>query len=234
MTLSADPSDRSAQLVFDLPHGEARGLADFMQGKANQTAFEFLLAWPHWPHPATFLCGPSGSGKSHLARIWAERLGATIVAAREANLMLIEPDRPLRLVIEDCGRGSVDEHSLFHLFNHCLESDGALLFSADVPPARLGLILPDLISRLRAATLVQIDPPDDELIKAVLVKLFADRQIDMSSDIAGFAIARMERSFGAARTLVECVDWLSLAEGRRITKQLVARALREMSASNAT
>jgi chromosomal replication initiation ATPase DnaA len=227
------PADRPGpgQLAFDLPHASSSHLADFISGESNRRPLEFLLAWPDWPHPAAVLSGPSGSGKSHLARIWADRAGADVVQARDIAGAATAADRPRRLVVEDLERGALDERALFHLFNLCVEPGGALLVTANAPPARLALSLPDLVSRLRAARLVEIDTPDDGLIEAVLVKLFADRQLEIGPDITAFALARMERSLEAARALVARVDQLGLAESRRVSKRLVARALQEMPPS---
>jgi len=230
MTQPADRPGRGDQLAFDLAHASSSGLADFIPGKSNRRPLEFLLAWPDWPHPATVLSGPSGSGKSHLARIWADRAGADIVQASDIGAAAAGR-RPRRVVVEDLQRGPLDEPALFHLFNLCVEPGGALLVTANAPPARLALSLPDLISRLRAAKLVEIDTPDDGLIEAVLVKLFADRQLEIGPDITAFALARMERSLEAARALVARVDRIALSESRRVSKRLVARALQQMPPS---
>lgn len=225
---------RDVQLIFDLGHEEATGLADFVPAAANQDALDFLLSWPGWPHPATVLAGPSGSGKSHLARIWASHADAEIVSATTGGLEGLGRDDRCRFVVEDCdgARGALDERGLFHLFNHCLEQGGALLLTSAVAPSRLGVSLADLVSRLRAATLVEIKAPDESLIEAVLVKLFADRQLEVGPEVTGFAVARMERSLSAARELVARIDRLSLEETRRVTRPLVARALAEMSPSD--
>lgn len=226
------PADHTPQLVLDLGHEEASGLADFILGEANRAALEFVLAWPGWPHPAAVLSGPPGSGKSHLARIWAERSGAIILPASRADPGALPAGRPPRLVIEDCAPGTCDESDLFHLFNLCSEPGGALLLTMASPPARLGFALPDLVSRLRAATLIEIAPPGEELIEAVLVKLFSDRQLEVGPAMTSFALTRMERSLSAARELVARIDRLSLAEARRVTRPLVARALAEMQSAD--
>jgi chromosomal replication initiation ATPase DnaA len=227
---SEPPAGRASQLILDLGHEEATGLADFIPGAANRAALGFLLAWPGWPHPAAVLCGPAGSGKSHLARIWAGRSGAAVQAAAAISPGDVAARRPPRLVIEDVAPGACDERDLFHLFNLCMEPGGALLVTTRTPPARLGFALADLVSRLRAATLIGIAAPDEALVEAVLVKLFADRQLDVAPAIAAFALTRMERSLSAARELVARVDRLSLAESRRVTRPLVARALDEIGA----
>ena len=133
-----------------------------------------------------------------------------------------------RFAVEDVGQGPFDEEALFHLINRCLEPGGALLVTSDQVPAHMPLGLADLASRLRAATLAEIERPDEALIEAVLVKQFADRQIEVGPGVTAFAVARMERSLAAARLLVALIDRRSLEEKRRVTRPLVAAVLREM------
>lgn len=214
------------QLAIDLPHRPALGRADFLVSACNSAALGWIERWPDWPAPALVLHGPAGSGKSHLAGLWRERSGGVLVAGQEllrANLNELASRGAVAL--DDAARAP--ERELLHLHNCCAEAGARLLVVAREPPASWPIALPDLASRLRAAPAVAIAPPDDRLLAAVLVKLFADRQVQVTPDVIGFLLRRMERSFAAAGALAERLDRLALGAGRPITVALARRMLAE-------
>lgn len=217
------------QLVFDLGHRSAHGYEDFLVAPCNGDAVAWLDRWPGWPAPALALYGPAGCGKTHLAHIWKTRSGARLVAG--TALARTAPDRLLAkstcIVVDDAGAG-VDERNLLHLYNMIAEAGGSLLVTARMPPARWNLELPDLRSRLAAAPAVAIGRPDDDLIGAVLVKQFADRQVQIDGDVLTYVMARMERSFAAARSLAAALDHAALAGKRRITIPLAREVMLEL------
>jgi DnaA regulatory inactivator Hda len=227
------------QLAFDLPHRSAMGEADFLVAAPNAEAVAWIDRWPAWPAPALCLYGPAGCGKTHLARIWAERAGALwvkgadLAGADGAGADGVGADLPAlaaagALAVDDAAAvvGSAEaEEALFHLYNMLKEAGGWLLLSAVEPPARWGVVLPDLRSRLLAAPAVAVAQPDDQLLAAVLVKLFADRQVRVGADAVHFLLLRMERSFAAARRLVEEIDREALARRRPVTLPLIRRLL---------
>ena len=217
------------QRTFDWPLRPALGREDFLVAPCNEAAVAWLDRWPQWPGPALAIHGPAGSGKSHLAEVWRRRSGADIVeasalaeaargAAREAKA----------LAVEGLGR-RIDERALLHLYNALAERGGHLLLTAPAPPAQWPLALPDLASRLRLAPAVALGMPDDALLGALVLKLFADRQIAVAPEVPAYLVPRIERTFEAVARLVERLDRASLAEGRAITVPLV-RAL--LSASD--
>lgn len=214
------------QLALDLGHRPALGREDFMVSAGNRQALAWLDRWPDWPAPAIAVHGPAGCGKSHLAHVFAAQTGAVILSA--ATLGRDDPPRLLpaasALAVEDADRG-VDEVALFHLFNLAKETGRCLLLTGRSAPARWSLKLADLRSRLRAIPNVGIEPPDDALLAALLVKLFADRQLKVPAEVIAYLLPRLERSFTAARALVEAVDAAALAEKREITVPLVREAM---------
>lgn len=216
----------SRQLVFDLGHRSAHGLEDFFVAPCNADAVAWLDRWPDWPAPALALHGPAGCGKSHLAHIWKSRSGARMISG--AELASGTPDRLLAesavVVVDDAGAGS-DERRFLHLYNMIAEARGSLLVTARTPPARWNIGLPDLRSRLAAAPAVAIGRPDDALIGAILVKLFADRQVQVDGEVLAYVVARMERSFAAARSLAAALDQAALAGKRRITVPLAREVM---------
>ena len=221
-----------AQLAFDLGHRPALGRADFLVAPCNQAALAFLDRWPHWPGPALAVHGPAGAGKTHLCQVWRAASGA--IEIDPGALAHTPPPELLAgaraCVLDDADRalaaGPGHERGLLHLYNTVREAGGHLLLSGQTPPARWPGALADLRSRLRAAAAVSIDAPDDATMEALLVKLFADRQVRIRADVPRYLVARMERSFGAARAVVDAVDRAALAERREITVPLAREVLR--------
>ncbi|HXQ51269.1 MAG TPA: DnaA/Hda family protein [Stellaceae bacterium] len=213
-----------AQLPLSLPHRPALGRDDFLVAPANAEAVAWLDRWPNWPAPALVLAGPAGSGKTHLAQVFAARSGAVLLAAaalaRAAPPALVADARAA--VVDDAERA--DEEALLHLYNMLAERGLHLLLLARAAPARWGIVLPDLRSRFLAAPVATLAPPDDALLAAVLVKLFADRQLLVGEEVVAFLVPRLERSFAAAASAVAALDQAALAAHRRITVPL-ARAV---------
>lgn len=219
------------QLVLDLGHRPALGEADFLVAPSNEAAVAWLDRWPAWPAPALSIVGPPGCGKTHLARVFAARSGARVIAA---ETLAAEPPPDLlgsapAAIVDDADRAPAEP--LLHLHNLAAERGRHLLVTARTPPARWGAVLPDLRSRLAAAPTVAVAAPDDALLGALLVKLFADRQLVVGEEVVLFLLRQMERSFEAARLLVGALDAAGLAEGRRITVPLARAVLGRMSAS---
>lgn len=214
------------QLVLDLAHRQALGEEDFLVSRANAAAIELIDRWPDWPHPACVVVGPQGSGKSHLANVWRWRSSAGLVTAQELGdeAVAAVPDRGA-LVVEDIDRGIADEKALFHLLNRARESKLSVLLTSRCAPGDLALIVPDLRSRLRALPVAELSAPDEMLLKAVLVKLFCDRQLNVEPALIEYLSVRMERSMEAASRIVATIDRLALAMHRKVTRPLAAEAL---------
>ena len=214
------------QLALALPHAESFAREDFLTGASNEAALAMIERWPDWPDRALALIGPEGAGKSHLAAIWAERTGARRVAARALwETDLIGALATGALVIEDAA-GGLDERALFHLLNLIREEAAYLLLTASAAPTGWGVALPDLASRLRAVPVVALRAPDDALLRALLVKLFADRQLAVDESLISYLATRIERSFAAARRTVELIDREALRQKRPVTRALAAETLK--------
>ena len=214
-----------AQSVIPQPRHDARGREDFMVSASNSTALALIDGWPDWPHGRLALTGPEGAGKSHLAAIWAEEAGGRIVAASDLRGSDAESLSAGPVVVEDVDRG-VEEHALFHLWNACEGSGHGLLLTGRGAPSDWPVELPDLRSRLASITPARIDDPDDALLSVVLLKLFADRQLQVKPALIGFLLPRMERSFAAAQAIVARLDAESLMRGVP-PNQTLARELLE-------
>lgn len=217
---------RVGQLAFDLAPEPHFGRDDFLVSGSNETGSRLIESWPDWPASAVLLIGPPGSGKSHLGAIFAARAQATIVSATAlADMDLVVLAGRGAIVVEDADQIGADEASLFHLINLVRELKASLLVTARAKPEAWGLHTADLVSRLRLCPSVELHAPDDALLEAVIVKMLFDRQLSLDAGIVSFIVMRIERSFEAARRLIEKLDREALARGVAITKSLVRETL---------
>ncbi|MEA1833824.1 hypothetical protein U8607_17195 [Methylobacterium durans] len=218
------------QLTFDLPLDPRYGREDFLVSPANEAAYALIEAWPDWPDTVLVLTGPSGSGKSHLASIWATRAHAWTVAAAEigaASVTHLVSNGAL--VVEDIDRADgLDEAALFHLLNLARERRRPVLITSAQAVDALGIRTPDLRSRLRLAPGAGILPPDDALLRAVIVKLFVDRQLVVDLSVVDALALRIDRSLARAREVVSELDRDALGRGRRITRPLALAVLERL------
>lgn len=227
------PAGRPPQLPLDLPALDARGRADFLEAQGNREALGWIDRWPDWPAPAAALWGPAGCGKTHLVLIWATRAEAALLdVAALARATVADLDAAIppsgAVAVDDadriCGEAA-SEQALFHLYNLLAARRGTLLVAGGEPPARWPIRLPDLASRLRAAPAIRIEPPDDALLAAILVKLFADRQVTVGEGVVQYLARHMERTPAAARRIVAELDRRALAAKRPITVPLAVELL---------
>ena len=227
------PKTTPKQLAFDLPLDPRYGREDFLVSPSNERAYALIERWPDWPDPILHLTGPEGSGKSHLASIWATAARAWTIDAFEVSGERV-PHLVSNgaLVVEDADRGTRDEAALFHLLNLARERGASVLVTSAAPVDAWGVRTPDLLSRLRLAPRVSLDPPDDALLKAVLVKLFVDRQLVVDTTVVDFLALRIERSLSRAAEVVIALDREALSRGRRITRPMAADILGQFPASD--
>ncbi|WP_246714944.1 hypothetical protein [Aestuariivirga litoralis] len=214
------------QLPFALPQREAVGRDDFLVTPSNEAAVRLVDEWPQWPAHGAVLIGPAGAGKSHLARVWQATSLAEIVPAQA----LAKDDVPQLLArkavcVEDAKPGQFDEKALFHLLNLARADGGHVLLTSEEEPSGWKVQLPDLASRLKALPVVRILPPDDGLLRGVLVKLFSDRQIGVDEALISYMMLRMPRSLAAARDLVAQIDREAMVARAEVTRPFVAKVM---------
>ena len=219
-------STRPRQLALVLDHGESYAREDFLSGPCNEAALRLIDCWPDWPANAIALIGPSGSGKTHLAMIWAEAAGARVIAGRS----LTEAELPAALatgalLVEDAA--AAEQRPLFHLINLAREEKAFLVLTARTPPSSWPVAIPDLVSRLRAMPVATLTAPDDAMLRAVIVKLAADRQLPLDESAVVYLSTHIERSFAAARAAISTLDNEALRQKRAPTRALAAELFRE-------
>lgn len=222
---------RPRQLTLALPHAESLTRDNFLEGSANAQALALIDAWPDWPNRVMMLVGPEGSGKSHLASIWAAEAGARSVAAHTLTPANVPGELATgALVVDDLDPAAFDERALFHLLNLAREDEAFVLFTGRALPSAFPVELRDLRSRLRAVPVVALTPPDDQLFRALIVKFCADRQMTVDEGLVSYLSTRIERSFAAARRTVELLDEEALRLRRPVTRALAAELLRDPAA----
>lgn len=211
------------QFTLNLPVTASLAAEDFIVTPCNASAARLIDAWPDWPGRACVLCGSEGSGKTHLAQIWSAKSGAPLIRAGDVGPAVQRGP----LAVEGVGDGPLDERAFFHLLNMARETGFDLLLTARTPPGEWVVALPDLRSRFRSLTLVEIGAPDDDLLRMLLVKHFADRQLAVSAEVIEYLLKRMERSAAAAARSVAQLDAAALAQGRRVTRAFAVEVLGE-------
>jgi chromosomal replication initiation ATPase DnaA len=218
-------------LALALPHAESLTRDNFMEGSANAQALALVDAWPDWPNRVMMLVGPEGSGKSHLASIWAAEAGARSVAAHTLTPANVPGELATgALVVDDIDPAAFDERALFHLLNLAREDEAYVLMTGRALPSAFSVELHDLRSRLRAVSVVTLTPPDDQLFRALIVKFCADRQMTVDESIVSYLATRIERSFAAARLAVDLLAGAALRQRRPVTRALAAEVLKDPAA----
>lgn len=223
---------RTAQLALDLAGPPDYRAESYAVSDANRAAHAMIGRWPRWRQGHLLLVGPKGSGKTHLAEIWAVRARPLRLPADAVGAGLPGVGRGAAVLVEDMHAG-VDEDGLFHLLNRAAGDAGVtVLATGRGAPADWPVALPDLRSRLTAAETAVLNPPDDDLLRQVLEKLFRDRRTPLSPGVVEYLLVRMERSVDAARALVAELDRAALAQRKPVTRGLARDALGVLSGEN--
>ena len=216
------------QLGFDLPARAALGRDDFFVSDANAMALALVDSWPNWAGNKLAIIGPEGSGKTHLAHVWAAQSGARIVDAASLTKDAVPDLAQTPIAVENIPAIAEDaaaQDALFHLHNLTLAEGHSLLVTGISEPKHWGLTLPDLKSRLEGTTTAVLKEPDDALLSILLAKLFVDRQLTPNTETIAYMDKHMDRSFAEARRLVRAIDQASLAKKRKVSRALAAEVM---------
>ena len=226
-------ANQPGQIPLDLGSLSAQGREDFLIAPSNQDAVAWIDKWPDWAAPTLTLQGAAASGKSHLAHIWSvQNQAINILPAKllsDSAEDIASQGEHLMIDGLDPWLGDQQaETTLFHLYNILKEEGRSMLMTMRMAPAQIDFAIKDLASRIRAAPVATIHAPDDELLAAILVKMFSDRQINVSADSVQYILPRMERSFAAIRDVVTLADHMALSQKRPISIPLLRDVLVKM------
>lgn len=215
------------QLIMPFAAQRSYHAADFIRGEANAPALAWIERWPDWPYSLLYLHGPGGSGKTHLAHLFAAHARASFIdpariGQSPADTILTGNHSWILDSLDDVP----DEAALAQLINHARARGDYLLITARDAAATRAFRLPDLSSRLRALPAISIDTPDDALLTGVLAKSFADLQLRIAPEVLNYAVTQLERNYTAIQQFAARMDYLSLTRGRAITIPLVREALK--------
>ena len=213
------------QIPLDLGLPPAFGREDFVESTCNCAALAAVESWPDWEGNSLAILGPTGSGKTHLAHIFAARSNARFIDPAKPFPDLSSSFSGRALVLEVPDDWTMDETGLFHMLNQARETGKSLLLTARTWPYTWGMALPDLRSRIYAIPTIELFEPDDALLNAVLVKLFADRQLIPDPSVVSFVSRRIERSISAAIDIVDALDREAMSTKRAVTRPMAARLL---------
>ena len=228
----------TTQLPLEFYHRPYMSKDDFMPAACNFEAYLLIDSWPVWTYFAACIYGPEGCGKTHLANIFSEKVSIIehypykIPYIKAQELTLEMPRQLLSkhfcLIVEDLNN-NINQEALFNLYNIYRDEGGCILFTSNEAPARINFSLPDLRSRMNIVPSIEIKEPDDDLLSALLVKLFMDRQITITPDLIKYILANMQRSFSYARKLVAETDRVSLANKRAVSLQIIKEAMSNLA-----
>ena len=230
--MSKTPSNTNSQLPFDLSLPVTHQREDLIESKANEMAVSMLDSWPNWPSKVSVLAGPIGAGKTHIASVWADKANAIACECNDLPRRLDKfvdlASKGQNFLIEDAGSGVIDETVMFHFLNAIKQGEGYGLITSRSWPIEWNIKLPDLASRLKAVQIFELSEPDEELLRHVMVKLFADRQLSVDEKIIDYCVLRMERSLESAGKLVEAIDAEALSKKSAISRTTAANALEHL------
>ncbi len=215
-----------SQLTFDWPTKVSTAREDFIVTPSNEKAYRLINSWPRWPVHGVFLVGPERSGKSHLARLWQEKTNAIWLETVNDLEAAFGSKSGGCFIVELENTEDLAETPLFHLINRAILGELYLLLTAPPTLSFDNLRLRDLRSRLRVLPEIELGPPDDMLLRALLIKHFSDRQMEIAPDVVDYMLMHIERTAAGVRRAVEIFDKLALSEGRRLTRAAASRYLR--------
>lgn len=210
---------------------------DFLRSDCNAQAYDALFTENIWTNGRLIITGPAKCGKSHMARIWSDQFSAILIHISELNQQIIQQSllggNVAVLHADQCVGSKELEQNLFHLCNATTESGGRLLLTAWQPPMRWKIQLADLRSRLEGSQFVAVNPPDDTLIRALLIKLLIDRNILVEPNVINYILPRIERTFKTVEELVVDMDHrLHYKKKRTITVALASDSLRRQQTNS--
>ena len=217
-----------SQLTFKFPFKTKYYEQDFYVSSNNFSAYKLIESWPNWPGKWLNIFGATGSGKTHLSKIFEKKIDEIkVIDANEINNESVIEFNNLRCVIIDNFKNNIDERVFYSFLNQSKQLDNYVVINSTEPLNRLNYYLEDLKSRIGSFVLIGIELPTDDLLKVIISKTFSDKQINLSPKISEYIIKNVERSYEKMFKLLKDIDELSLTSGKQISINLVKEVIKK-------
>ena len=215
------------QQIFNFENNKSLNANDFFVSRSNYYAYELINSWPKWEKKIVNICGEKYSGKSHLSNIFIQKFKGRIIYANTVNNETLNSLKTYEnIVLENFGK-SVNENLIYSLFNLMDQDNKYLVINSQIPINEIDFKLDDLKSRLKNCLVAKIQNPDDEMIYALIVKNFADRQISLDKKLIDFIIKRIDRSYGKIFEFIYKIDEISLKKKKSINLNIIKETLKD-------
>jgi len=213
------------QLLLDFDIKKNFNDHDYYVSDSNYFAFNLIDKWPRWEKRILNISGDKFSGKTHLANIFKLKSSALFLNENQINDDLFKKIKLHECIIVDGFSNSIDEKLTYAILNLVDQDSKYLLINSETPLGEINFNLPDLASRSKNLLHAKIDPPDDDLIFAIILKNFSDRQIKLEKKIIEFIINRIDRSYSKISEFIYKIDELSLKKKKPINLKTIKEIL---------
>ena len=213
------------QLLLDFDYKTNFNEHDFYLSKSNSNAFNLINRWPDWNKKILNISGEKFSGKSHLANIFKLKSKAFLIKGNEIDNSIFKSIKLHESIIIDDFEECNEEEILYSIFNLIDQDSKYLLINSLKPINEIKYRLPDLSSRSKNCLYAVIENPDDELLFAIILKNFSDRQIKIEKKIINFIISRIDRSYRKIDEFIYKIDELSLKKKKPINLKTIKEIL---------
>tara|TARA_A100001015_G_scaffold107613_1_gene119346 strand:+ start:1077 stop:1739 length:663 start_codon:yes stop_codon:yes gene_type:complete len=215
------------QRIFNFEKRKNLNPNDFFVSSSNYYAYELINSWPKWEKKIVNICGEKYCGKSHLSNIFIEKYKGKIIYATTMNNETLNSLKTYENIVLENFSKNVNENLIYSLFNLMDQDNKYLVINSQTPVNEIDFKLDDLKSRLKNCLIAKIQNPDDEMIYALLVKNFADRQISLDKKLIDFIINRIDRSYGKIFEFIYKIDEISLKKKKSINLNIIKETLRD-------
>ena len=215
------------QRIFNFEKSKNLNPNDFFVSNCNYYAYELINSWPKWEKKIINICGEKYSGKSHLSNIFIQKFKGRIIYANTVNNETLNSLKTFENIVLENFTKSVNENLIYSLFNLMDQDNKYLVINSQIPINEIDFKLNDLKSRLKNCLVAKIQNPDDEMIYALIVKNFADRQISLDKKLIDFIIKRIDRSYGKIFEFIYKIDEISLKKKKSINLNIIKETLKD-------
>ena len=213
------------QLILEFEFKENFKDQDFYVSKSNQHAYKLINIWPKWEKKFLNICGDKFSGKTHLINIFKKNFEAIKIEASELNNNFLNQAKLNKnIVIENINENTNNE-LLYSIYNIIDIEEKFLITTSKIPISEINFNLNDLRSRCSNFVVSKISNPDDDLVYALIIKNFSDRQILIDKKLVDYIVKRVTRSYGKISDFIYKIDQISLKEKKSIDFKIIKKAL---------